>query len=126
MLAALPGSTTAALVLAGGLAVIAGGLALSRWMIAGECNRAQAHASAYLMLLILLRLRSTPSDLHYLNRLVEDLGVDQQTLEQALGGLERRKLVIRHTDNQRGAYFRLTPAGSDWRPRPGRLRRSVG
>jgi DNA-binding HxlR family transcriptional regulator len=76
------------------------------------------------MHLALLRLRSTPSDLHYLNRLVEDLGVDEQVLDRALRDLEQLKRVTRHVDKQRGTYFKLTPAGGEWRPKPGRQRTS--
>jgi hypothetical protein len=99
-------------------------LLLYRRSLVKDSRRAQDRADGYLRHLVLLHLQSTRSGLDYLNRLVEDLGVDEYTLTPALDRLKREKLVIGDTDKQRGAYFKLTPKGTDWRPEAGHHSRS--
>jgi DNA-binding HxlR family transcriptional regulator len=82
-----------------------------------QFTRAEARADAYLKQLVLRWLKFTQSELHYLNRLVEDLGVDASILASTLADLERQELVTGHVEQGRGAHYTLTQRGQAW-PRP--------
>jgi hypothetical protein len=114
MLAAISDSTKAALAIAGLLALIAVWLWGSWMAVKRQFIKAQARADAYLKRLVLRWLQFTRAELHYLNRLVEDLGVDESILASTLADLERQELVTHHVEPRRGAHYTLTQRGEAW------------
>jgi DNA-binding MarR family transcriptional regulator len=117
----IPASPTVVALIAAVIIVV---LLLYRRSLVHDSRQAEKRADGYLRHLVLLHLQSTRSGLDYLNRLVEDLGVDEYTLRAALDRLKQEKFVIEDKNGQRGIFVRLTSKGTDWRPEAGHHSRS--